>query len=257
MILLSIGIKNDKKANNWYYLYMKTVLEKLYKKLINIYHYNLINEDNIKQEKNTDYEETIINYFIEKLLWWGSTKETYFKDKLKLKEKVKILWMDSIKNIDFENLIKNNIERYGEFTLLKENRNINFKKASLFIINPNDKKFKKFIGSPRWKFYQYLQKEYNTRYNFPGLEYEQYLFSLPIEKIPMEFKNKLYRPEYIFIGSTYRSKDGSLRVPSALYWNGTGFARNLKVLLSLGKDSGIFDDNLDADERIILIKKEF
>lgn len=32
MILLSIFIKNDKKANNWYYLYMKTVFKKINKK---------------------------------------------------------------------------------------------------------------------------------------------------------------------------------------------------------------------------------
>jgi hypothetical protein len=204
-----------------------------------------------------NYEKRITDYFIEKLLYWGSTEETRTQDKVELDNKVKMYSLDSIKDMNFEELAgKNEPKEYGKFTMLKENEKIDFKKALPLIINPNDEKFKQFIGNPRWKFYQYLQKEYGNEYNFPGLEYEQYLFSLPTKKVPREFKNT---PTYIFIGSTFRSKDGSVRMPSALYWNtyrnDEVFARNLKVLLSSGENSGAFDPNLESDERVVLLEK--
>ncbi|NCU42017.1 MAG: hypothetical protein EOM19_04870 [Candidatus Moranbacteria bacterium] len=208
-----------------------------------------------------DYEKRITDYFIEKLLYWGSTEETRVKDKIRLEEKVKPFSVESIKNIDFESLAgKNNSKEYGQFTILKENQKIDFQKAMPLIINPNDEKYKKFIGQPLWKFFEELKKEFGDKYDFPGLEYEQYLLSLPPEKVPQEFKNiSSLLVAYVFIGSTFRNKDGSVRMPSALYWNtynnDAKFARNLKVLLSLGEDSGAFDNNLDSDERVVLLEK--
>ena len=183
---------------------------------------------------NEEFEKQMSAFMRETFAIWYGEKDA---DKANIK-----MLSKPLAEINYEEMRKNDPSKFGEYSMNPDRTGVNYvEKKETPKIKILNQELKQFIGKPRSEAIKFVVENYGDKFRLPDLEDEQYLLSLPVDKVPAELKDGNY---FYFMGSTLRGQGGRAVVP-CVDWDGKKLGRSARTL----------SDEWNESDRVLLLEK--
>lgn len=134
-----------------------------------------------KGEVNVEEFEKKMNSFVYEYfaLWYGKD----CADKANIK-----MFSTPLAERDYESMLKNDASKFGEYSTNPDRTGTDYIEKKEI---PKTKflDMEEFIGKPKSEVMKAVVEKYGADYRIPDMEDEQYILSLPVEKIPKEIES--------------------------------------------------------------------
>ena len=146
------------------------------------------------------------------VVWYG--KEDASKANIKMSS-------TPLAEMDYEAIRKADPSKFGEYSMNPDRKGTEYiekkemPKIAKDLNKINEELQQKFNGKPRSEVLKYVVDTYGDKYRLPDMEDQEYIFSLPPDKVSEALKDGNW---HYFVGSTLRGQNGDAEAP-ALRWD--------------------------------------